>query len=179
MLLAATYPERVERLMLLDALGPLVNAEEESPKQLRDGIDRFLQGSTPPLIYERLERMIKARQQGIGKLSETSAALMTRRNVKAVDGGYSWRTDSRLRWPSLQRMSECQVYGFLDAISCPTLLIAGLQGFVKADNPMVADRLQRIRNLRFEHEEGGHHLHMEPNPQAVANRLADFLADWT
>ncbi len=177
MLLASAYPERVQQLLVIDAVGPLVNSDEETPGQLRKAIDRHLRGRSAMPVYREMAAAVAARQQGIGDLSTGAAATIARRNLKKVAGGYGWRTDPRLRWPSLARMSEAQVQACLGSIACPTLLIAGTEGFLKPDNPVVRSRLARIPNLTMQWAQGGHHLHLEPNPAGVADLVMEFLSD--
>lgn len=174
MLMASVYPERVQGLLLIDALGPLAAQESETPAQLRRALDRYRQGSAPMKPYGRLEDAVAARSRGDHALSEASAELIVGRNLREEDGSWLWRTDPRLRWPSLIRMTEGQVRACLAAIECPVLLIAAEQGLL-AKWPQARERLDSIKHLTLEWLPGGHHLHMEPEPDRVAGLCMAFL----
>ncbi len=177
MLFASAYPELIQKLVVIDAMGPLVNRDDETPGQLRKALDRYFKGHSPMPVYGDMAAAVAARQQGIGDLSASAAAIIARRNLKKVAGGYSWRTDPRLRWPSLARMSEPQVQACLGSIANATLIIGGTEGFLNPDSPLVQSRLAQIRNLTFKQAQGGHHLHLEPHPAGVADLVMEFLSD--
>lgn len=174
-LFAAAMPERVHALVLIDSLGPYVSAEEEAPKRLRRGLKAALKaerGSLP--AYASPEEAIRARQEGPLALSPEAARLIVTRNLRPCEGGWTWRTDRRLRDPSPLMLSERQVQGFLGGIEAPTLLIRGDPGMLPRDERMKA-RAACIRGLREVTVSGSHHCHLDGDLDAILETIEAFL----
>src|SRR5262249_19552025 len=118
---AGVHPEKVSRLVLIDAIGPAAI----SPEQARPPAARYPyaypSGREHPL-YRRREQAVQARVQLADILLDTAEKLVER-DLIAVDGGYSWRTDPRIKYPPMRTFGEEQVLEFVRAITAPTLLI--------------------------------------------------------
>lgn len=169
---AAAMPQRIAGLALIDGLGPLAYTPEQELERLR------LLFSAEPAKAQRpfadLETAVRVRQrQGRFPLSPEAARLITERGMVAVEGGYQWRHDPRLKGPNTHYYCEAQAEGVLRGIETETLLISadngafmGWQGFAR----------RKACIARLEHVElpGSHHLHME-TPQAVANILNPYI----
>ena len=170
---AATFPERVQRLVLIEGLGPPSTAPEKGPETLRKAIGdmRQLSEKRKPVYREKMAA-ITARMSGFGGLDEASSGLLCERGLQEVDGGWTWRADSRLRLTSSVRLTEAQIEGFLRAIKAPTLLLLGEQGM--GGTGMFDGRVEWINAMRVERLEGRHHLHME-NASAVFQAINAFL----
>lgn len=173
-LFAATLPERIEKLVLIEGLGPLSSPAEKMAELLRKAIDGScaLAEKRKP-VYAAQELAVKARMGGFGGLDEESSALLCQRGLMEVEGGWTWRADSRLRVASFMRMTEEQIEGFLRAIRVPTLLIIGEQSL--ASTTMFDHRIEWLSSLTIDRLDGRHHLHME-NAQAVTAAIARFLS---
>jgi pimeloyl-ACP methyl ester carboxylesterase len=172
-LLASTFPERVERLVLLDAVMPQSVAEEEYATQMRKFVQdkqRLLRRDTR--VFESVEAAVATRvERG---LSHSAARLLVERNLQACAGGYTWTTDPRLRGASAVKLTAGQNQAVLEALDMPTLLLMAQEGFGR--HPEVAAIAKRyIRNLTVEKIDGGHHFHMEACVSTVAQRIVDFL----
>lgn len=174
-LFAAAFPERVRRLVLIEGLGPPATPGRQAPETLRRAIDdmRALPEKNLP-VYTDPEQAVEARTQGFGGLSTACARVLCERGLKRVDGGWTWRTDPRLRLRSSLRLTEEQVEGFIRAIRCPVLLIIGEQGL--GGDGAFDHRLDWLADARVERLPGRHHLHME-QPEGVAACITDFLSD--
>lgn len=170
-LLAGTFPEHVEKLVLLEALGPLSALPMETPLRLAELYRLESQESRPAPVYSDLKTMIRARLQ-VGGLGADAAALLIGRSVREVEGGYTWRSDRRLRFPT-QRYTEEQVLAFFDRIRCPTLGIFTEDGLVMKQSGWEA-RAARIPSLKWVRLPGGHHLHMD-NPETVAKIIREWI----
>lgn len=172
-LFAATFPERVRRLVLIEGLGPPATAGREAPEQLRKAIDdmQALAGKTMPL-YTAPEQAIEARTRGFGGLSHDCARLLCERGLYRDQHGWRWRTDPRLRLASSLRLSEEQVEGFIRGIRAPVLLLVGEQGM--GGSGAFDHRLEWLGQYRLQRLPGRHHLHME-TPERVAVPLREFL----
>lgn len=171
--LAAGAPERVLSLALIEALGPPPWHGEQATERLRKAIAGRRRPISPPRLIADIDTAVRARLQATEK-SEAAARLLVERNLRQVDGGYQWRSDPRLMWPSHLRAEEATVRNWLAAIECPVLLVA-------ADPPPVYFTAQ-LRNERFaclkhgvQHIiPGTHHVHMD-KPAEVAALVNAFL----
>lgn len=172
-LIAATFPERVQRLLLIEGLGPPSTAEDKVAESLRKAIDGMaaLSSKRKP-VYPSQNAAVEARTGGFGGLDKESAALLCERGLEEADGGWTWRTDARLRLPSSLRLSEAQIEGFLRVITAPTLLVLGEQGM--GGSGLFDHRVSWVNALTVKRLTGRHHLHME-NALAVGEAIASFL----
>lgn len=171
-LYAATFPEQIVSLTMIEAFGPLSREAESSPAQLRESVLSRLEIDSKAARHPpSLERAATARMMA-GDLSRESARLLVQRNLSEDQQGLKWRTDRRLRTISSLRMTEEQANAFISSISSPVLAITGSTGFEKV-RVNQQRRALLLKNLRTAECEGGHHLHMD-NPQPVAEQLLRF-----
>ncbi len=174
-LCAGTYPERISRLALIEGLAPLADDPHAAASRLRTALDREARGRrTKPRPYASIDDAAKARTRATGLTHET-AKILVRRALEPADGGWRWRTDARLRWPSRVRLSDAQIDSFLSAIRCPVQAIRAKHG-PSFNESVLADRCACIRDLKLVQLAGGHHLHLD-DPGSVAAVLAPFFAE--
>lgn len=178
-LVAASCPQRVERLVAIEALGALAEVPERTVARLRDAIAaaRTLPGKSLR-VFPDLAVAVRARAAAgamVGsRLSEGAARRLVERGVVPVEGGFTWSSDPRLTLPTMQRMTEPQVRDLVAGIECPTRVI-----FADPAQPYLPDALRRERAALLPRGElvvvdGGHHLHME-DPERVAALIGDFF----
>lgn len=174
-LTAAAAPERVERLIAIEALGGLRGPENETAQRLRDHVraERALPGKRLR-VFPDLGAPIRARMMA-NQLSEPCARLLVERGVMPVDGGYSWCSDPRLMLPTAFRLSEGQIDDLLGAIECPTQVIYATPAQSYYPEPLRSQRIGLLRDGRLATFAGNHHLHME-SPHVVAEVIQGFLA---
>lgn len=170
-LLAAAAPERIERLALIESLGPLSEEPAQAPQRLAQSLDF---SGRAVRYYADLDQAVAVRQQA-GGLSEGAARRLVERGTVADSRGICRRYDRRLWRPSPYRLTEDQVRAFLTAIAAPTLVIAADDGHIRPDHPVIAHRLECLAQGEVQRLPGNHHLHLE-HPEAVAQRLRAFLA---
>ncbi len=174
-LIAATVPDRVKSLILLEAIGPLSEPEAKAPTRLRDSLLAHANAySKAPRPIADLEALIKLRAD-VGDMSESAARLLITRNVVSLDGGYQWRSDPRLKLPSPLYFSEAQVLEYLKAITVPTAILLASNG-LPAEREHLKPRLACIPLASVQWFEGAHHVHMD-TPQPVATAVSEFLSD--
>jgi len=173
-ILAASLPQRVRRLVAIEALGALAETPGRTALRLRQSVAdmRALPGKKLR-VFPDLAAPIRARMQA-NQLSEASARLLVERGVVAVEGGYAWSSDPRLTLPALQRMTEEQVADLVRGIECPARVV-----FADPAQSYLPDPLRRARAALLPDGElfviqGNHHLHME-KPAEVAQAIGDFL----
>lgn len=176
-LYAAAYPEKVEKLILIEGLGPLSADKGDTAASLRKSIGQMvsLESKRLPLYPDR-DTADRARIRK-GDLSARSVRLLHERALKKVDGGYTWRSDPRMKVASLMRMHEEQVNEALRAIACPVLLLKGSRGmpsFLK----YLEKRINLVKSIQIHEIDGGHHLHLE-NPVETAKVINLFLSSET
>ena len=185
-MVAAACPQRVQRLVAIEALGALAEVPERTVARMREAIDaqRALRDKRlrvfPDIDSAVRARLHTSRVPGSG-LDEALVRLLVERGLRAVaptdhgPGGYAWSSDPRLTLPTLIRMTEAQVEDLVAGIECPTRAI-----FAEPAQPYLPDDLRRRRVALLPHGElvvipGGHHLHMQ-QPAEVAAAIGDFLA---
>ena len=178
-LVAAACPQRVERLVAIEALGALAEVPERTVSRLRDAIAayRALRGKSlrvfPDLAIAVRARMAAGAQVG-SRLEERAARLLVERGVVPVEGGFTWSSDPRLTLPTMHRMTEPQIRDLVSGIECPARVI-----FAEPAQPYLPDPLRRDRAGLLPAGElividGGHHLHME-QPERIADVIGDFF----
>jgi len=171
---AAIAPERVERLAMIEGLGPLSGDPLEEPERLATATRQMtrLPNKKPP-VYATPDEAVAARRRVDG-LGEAAARVLVERALRSIEeGGWTWRSDPRLRFSSPSYLIEPQVQAFLERIRCPALLVNGVDGIVLS-RPGIAERMRCIADLEHIVVPGGHHLHLE-TPEAVAGPLRAFL----
>lgn len=173
-LYAASFPERVRRLVMIDSLGALSRPVSETVSQLRKSIRKRIAGSGKPAIYPDVVTAAKVREGGLSPLSHEAALTLIPRNLKQQDTGYSWCTDSRLRHPSQLMMTEEQVVASLTAVQAPALFVRAKEGlFVNRKGLEI--RADAMSNLKIEDVPGGHHCHLDGDTRPVADAVRNFL----
>lgn len=173
-LVAASVPERVQRLVVIEALGGLAETVERTADRWREAIAaaRALPGKKLR-VFSDLAAPVRARMQA-NQLSEPAARLLVERGVREVDGGYVWSSDPRLTLPTPQRLSEPQLARLVAGITCPTTVVYADPPQAYFPEPLRTQRAQLLPNGRLHVIAGTHHLHME-DPAAVAAVIGDFL----
>ena len=173
-LVAASAPERVHKMALIEALGPIAGAATTAGQRLREAVTaRRTAAQRPRRVIPNLETAVRARL-AVGDMSDAAARLIVMRNLAAVEGGWRWRSDARLVLPSHLRITEEAAQSIVRAVEVPTLLITA-DPAPSYFTPELRDaRMACLRDGRLLVLKGGHHLHME-QPDTVAPHLLDFL----
>jgi pimeloyl-ACP methyl ester carboxylesterase len=174
-LLAAAYPERVRRLVLIEALGPLARPAESCAGDLRRAVDARLRLARKQLkVYPDRAEARRARMLANG-LSEAAADALIERALMPAPGGYIWGSDPRQTLPTPIRGTEEQYLALLSAITSPTLAVFAEPATAYLTGPEAERRLAALwpqQVLRFP---GSHHLHLE-DALLTARAIANFLA---
>lgn len=173
-LVTAACPDRVERLVAIEALGALAEVPGRTVERLREAVaaTRALPGKRLR-VFPDLEPAVRARMKANG-LTEAAARLLVERGTDAVEGGWCWSSDPRLTLPTMVRMTEAQIEDLVAGITCPAKIV-----FADPAQPYLPDPVRRARAALLPAGElvvlpGGHHLHME-QPGEVAAAIAGFL----
>jgi pimeloyl-ACP methyl ester carboxylesterase len=173
-ILAASLPQRIERLLAIEALGALAEAPERTVQRLRDGVAAARALPSKKLrVFPDLAAPVRARMQA-NQLSEASARLLVERGVVPVEGGFVWSSDPRLTLPALQRMTEAQVRQLIAGIECPVRLIFADPAQAYLPEPLRSERAALLPQGELVVLPGIHHLHMEA-PTEVARAIGGFF----
>lgn len=171
---AGTAPERIERMALVDGLGPLTNEPDAAPERLARAIavQRRIAARAPLVFADRAAAADRLCEAVAGLTREAAETLVTR-GTRETEGGVTWRHDPRLRGKSLLRLTEAQVHAFLRRIACPTLVIRPEQGW-PADEALLQARLDCLADGRLLRVPGGHHVHLV-DPKVVAPAIRELF----
>ena len=122
-IVAAAAPDRIARLVAIEALGALADAEDHTARRLREAVaSRRALAGKQLRVFADLDTAVRARMQA-NDLSEPVARLLVERGTRPVDGGWQWSTDQRLTISTATRMTEGQVRDLLASIECPALAL--------------------------------------------------------
>ncbi|MGL5324842.1 MAG: alpha/beta fold hydrolase [Aeromonas sp.] len=169
---AGVFPEQVERLIMLEGLGPLSQPDEEVPAQLRRAIlNRSRTRERSASGFASIDEAVAARCK-VADIMPQAARLICERQLEERAGRWYWRSDPRLRDLSPLRMSEGQARALIKAISCPVLFIRGEQGFAELEAQWQL-RQGVFRQIEQVILPGNHHFHME-NGAATAVCIVKF-----
>lgn len=172
--LAAIRPDRIEQLLLIEALGPPTGDVTQTLTSLQNALrDRAGVGDKTLRVFADAATAIAARRKA-NALSEMAATALVGRGIKEVAGGFTWSTDPRLTLSSPQRFLEDQVLVVLRGIQAPTLLILAQPEQPYLQREMMDRRIAHVADIEVRRIAGTHHLHLE-DPQAVAAAILHFV----
>ena len=93
----------------------------------RRAIEQMLAQHKSPPVYADLDAMIRRVTEATDQ-SWDAAATLVARGHRLVRGGYTWRTDPRIRFSTPQRQNDDQLDALMKRSTAPTLLIVANQG---------------------------------------------------
>lgn len=173
-LFAATSGERVERLALLEGIGPPAMPKEVAP-------DRMMSWLKDLRRIARMPRPLSSMEDAVGRLAAsnprvpyerllTRAPLLTRINK---EGQLVWAYDPLHKTMSPMSFRLDEFGEFLKRIGCPALFVGG--GVLGWHVPDEAERLAQIRQIaHVELENAGHMMHWTV-PEKLSALLIDFF----
>ncbi|MGL6552180.1 alpha/beta fold hydrolase [Aeromonas jandaei] len=169
---AGVFPEQIERLILLEGLGPLTQPDEAVPAQIKRAIlNRSRTRERSAAGFASIDEAVAARCK-VADITPAAARLICERQLEERAGRWQWRSDPRLRDLSPLRMSEGQAQALIKAICCPVLFIRGEQGFAELEAQWQL-RQGAFRQIEQVILPGNHHFHME-NGAATAVCIVNF-----
>lgn len=162
---AGTFPEKVEKIIAIEGLGPppqFIQAMkkmkiEERMASWMDSIHKL--SARAPKKYESLEAAIARMHQENSHLSDEQARHLSIHGLNQnEDGTYSWKFDNYLRIMSPVRTSQKDQDALWARVTCPVLLLSGAKSWALA--PDKDDRAKLFPNAQFHtFEKAGHWLH--------------------
>lgn len=175
MLFAGTFPERVDKLVLLEGGLPLTAEASEAPAGLAQALleARALRGKGGRVFTDR-KTAIAERAGGFSKVTTAAAEILARRSLREVPGGFQWHADQRLKAQSELRLTSEHARAFARRVTAPVLLLfAEKSPFV--DRPLYREMPKLFANVEVERIPGAHHFHLEGSEAAIAERIRQFL----
>ena len=173
---AAARPEKLQTLTLIEGIGPPEMEPRDPATRLRawlDGVAKVRSKTPRPMENERA--VLKRMRMQNPELTDELGLFLASKSTKAVDGGVRWTFDPLHKTWSPRPFQADSFGKLLEAISVPTLIIAGERGFRLQDEP---ERMAKIKGHRFvEIPDVGHMIHWF-EPGALASELVSFFADY-
>lgn len=173
-LFAGTRPDAVEKLAILEGLGPI----SEPPAM---GVDRMRRWLSDLQRIERTPRPLASMADALDRLAATHprvgreilATRAERLVVRGENGALTWAWDPLHRSVSPIAFNADVFGSFLKQIGCPTLFLhGGPNGWHPPDEE---ERLAHIAKLeRAEIAEAGHMMHWTKPAETAAALLAFF-----
>ncbi|XP_037074976.1 probable serine hydrolase [Pollicipes pollicipes] len=184
MLYAATFPEDVESLTVLDLVKFLTRPVDQHPSITRDAVLAFGEterklsaGSRPQYGYDELRRRLV---EAVSDLDDAAAdALLVRGARRDPETGlYEYTYDLRHRQRPLQPMDMVQWGAYARRLRCRLLLVLAESGgtWIGPEEEAAALDIYRgaVPELHVLRAPGGHHVHLT-HPENVLPHINGFL----
>jgi len=165
-LAAAALPERIERLLLIEGLGPLGDDGSHTLQRFRDALTPRDDKRKPLRVFRDIEQAVDARSMVSGLPAELARPIVERGLIE-TEGGWRWRSDPQLTRPSAVRLAEPQIRALLRGIEAPTALLLAQPATSYLPSALMRARAACVADIATTCVAGGHHLQLE-HPQAVA-----------
>jgi pimeloyl-ACP methyl ester carboxylesterase len=175
-LFAGTYPDPVQRLMLVEGGLPIMGTAAEAPENLARVLARMRELSTRSgRVFASREQAIAERMDGFSPVSLAAAEILAERSLDPVEGGWRWRADQRLKAGSEFRLTQSQVAAFVDRAAAPAIAVFAEESPF-ADLADYVELMRRFRQIEIHRLPGRHHFHLEGAAEPIADLLLRFIA---
>ena len=175
--IASTYsvaaPERVNKLITLDGLGPLSASPDKTAERLRASLQSIRKAGSGLKAYADIESAARVRQKATAIPFELALPICER-SLSLSDGFYRWSTDPSLKWRSPSLLTEEQVLDILGAIKAQTLSITCDTIEKLVGSGSIEKRRSVVQDFTFHRLQGHHHFHMD-QAETVARLIIEFL----
>ena len=171
---AGTFPERIERLVAIEGMGPPPAMEKQlAATPAHERIQRWVESmrglaARAPRRYATIEEAAKRMQEANPHLTKELARHLTVHGVaRNEDGTFSWKFDNYVRAFAPARFRAEDTRELWARIDRPVLLMRGTESWAR--DPEKDGRMAAFSNARIANIEGaGHWVHHD--------QLEDFLA---
>jgi pimeloyl-ACP methyl ester carboxylesterase len=172
-----TYPERVEKVVAIEGLGPPPGMIVERPanERMRTWIDEMQSlARRHPHRYATLDEAVARMQDANPRLTAEQARHLTvHGSYRDEDGTYLWKFDNYVRATSPYLFNMKDAAELWSCITCPVLLLRGTESW--ASDPEIDGRARAFRNYRFFNIEGAGHWVHHDQLEVFLGHLRDFL----
>jgi pimeloyl-ACP methyl ester carboxylesterase len=167
------YPDRVERLLAIDGF-----AASTSPAQalqdIRKSIDENLHRvSSQMRLFNSREEMAERVAESTGQTLE-SAQVLVERGAVDVAGGFSWRSDHRVRWSDALSLTD-ELLDHTVASFKGNILVVGASDGSDWYKPTIERLEGKFKHLIYITLNGSHHLHMDADTRPLVELIRDFF----
>ena len=174
-LLAGSFPDCVERLVIVEGGVPITGTAEDAPDDLALALtERKALRDRTGRVYATRDDALRARAAGFSPISQSAAAILARRSLERVEGGFRWHSDRRLRARSELRLTAEHVEAFISRVRCPVLAVMA-ESSPFADFETFQRLLSKFNEMESVTLPGGHHFHLEGAETEIARRTRAFL----
>lgn len=176
-LYAAVFPERVAKVVSIDACGPLTLEADTSVNQIRESaLSRLAKKSTTNTAREvDVKAAVTARCKISDINAEHAESIILRNLTETEEGKKVWGSDPRLRTKSTLRLTEAQAQNLMNGIQCPVWFGGATDSFKHVES-VYSKRKIWWKNSQLELFSGGHHFHMV-KPSAVSTAIRRFVEE--
>jgi pimeloyl-ACP methyl ester carboxylesterase len=186
-LTAAAFPERVDKLVMLDAASFLARKPEDTALHVRNHISQRQKydPKKAPRLYSSVELAIQVRKQSATRMPgkqtlsyEAASELVTRATDNCLDKDVQFLHDRRFNWPSMQYMTWEQNEGIFQSLGTSdvkTCLLIAEDGWPV--EPYQVDRVKELMKPNdFQTLPGNHYFHANPDTSdLVVDTIVKFL----
>lgn len=185
---AASYPEIVEKLVVLDVISFMMYRIQYLSNQLRGYAERLLKlekqdevGTVPP-SYALEQAFHKLADSRGTNMTETGIRALVSRGLKPVDGHedlYTFSRDQRTKFFIMPVLHEKEAAQIMGQVKCQLLLVTGNKSVRVAKNSVSGALLEAAAKscsyLKHHIVDGDHDVHLN-FPERVAPLVAKFLS---
>ncbi|KAL1489937.1 hypothetical protein ABEB36_013862 [Hypothenemus hampei] len=182
-LVARMYPERVEKLVLLDTIHYFTTPSQMYLDDIRDKFTEYFSSEkkkkvTGPPRYTYEEILSKVIQLRRNPLTRSAAENLLKRSLILLDDGkYYLSTDQRLKYVINPKHDSRYAIESLQKhpIQCPVLIILGQENVAQRYilRPIL-NYLKKQKNVTVKYVQGTHDVH-QVDPERVAPLINKFL----
>jgi pimeloyl-ACP methyl ester carboxylesterase len=173
---AGTFPARVQKLVLVEGIGPLPAEFSDAPPRMERWITEMrLLPHRKVVEYSTLDVAAGRLRRKNPRLQPDLALELARTGMRRLDNGsWVWKFDPLHRTAAPQPFYSRQAIEFFRRIECPVLIVNGADSRM-TPRPDVEERLAAIPHRRVvEVENAGHMIHHD-NPEKLAELVSDFI----
>jgi len=172
---AGTFPEKIERIVLIDAVAPIPIDESELPKQLASAIEgEEILKRRKSTMWPTYDEAAEARTSGRFPLSVEASRLLATRAVEQSDEGFYWRYDPWLLISSEIKLITGQVKAFVDQFPSAAHVILATEGVLPDESRPAWIDEHPLLDIDF--LDGEHHLQLSKNPETIQKLAAKIDA---
>lgn len=176
-LVAGSFPERLEKLVLIEGVGPHGSEFGDAPDRYREWVGEVkgVEGKSRGAA-DSLDAAAKSLRRRWPRLSEEMARFLAETGTRArEDGKREWKGDPLHRTRAPQPFYVAQARAFWGRIACPVLFIGGGESEFRHFD--ASDRLAAFQDLRRAEIPGAGHMVHHDQPALLAEAVSAFLGE--
>ena len=173
--LAGLFPERVNKLICIDGYSG-TNQATNTLDHYRSTIASSFKVGSQLKVFATLEAMTERLSLATGQNAISARCIIDRGHAK-VEGGYTWRTDPRIKGSGPFELTNDQFHALLDRTIAETLfIVADMENaWLKRSIELVTSRDDE--HMTFVSLPGHHHLHMQDHSDQVVKLIQSFMLE--